>query len=41
MHRASPHTQFAAKKQGKNHAMQRHEQVLPLCCCITQIKAGE
>ena len=33
--------EFAAKKvQGKNHAMQRHEQVLPPCRCIAQIKVG-
>ena len=39
--RARTH-EFAAKKtQGKNRAMQRHEQVLPPCCCIMQIDAGE
>jgi hypothetical protein len=34
--------EFAAKKtQGKNHAMQRHEQFLPPCRCIAQINEGE
>ena len=39
--RARTH-EFAAKKiQGKNRAMQRHEQVLPPCHCIARIEAGE
>ncbi len=29
------------KKQGKDCAMQRHEQVLPPCRCIAQIDPGE
>ncbi len=34
--------EFAAeKKQGKDCAMQRHEQVLPPCRCIAQIDPGE
>jgi hypothetical protein len=42
MHRASPHAQVCSKKtQGKNHVMQRHEQILPPCRCIAQIEAGE
>ena len=43
MHRVCCGThEFAVKKtQGKNCAMQRHEQVLPPCRCIARICKGE
>ncbi len=39
--RSRMHEFEAKKKQGKNCAMQRHEQVLPPCRCIAQINEGE
>ncbi len=39
--RARTHDFAAKKTQGKNCAMQQHEQVLPPCRCIARIEAGE